>query len=382
MEEELESEISKYTQMIDGPVSSVEESAQALISRGVIYNNLSNWQLAIADFTQVIENLSDVPLELVNRALFNRAFAYEKNHDHLKAVSDNIKRKGHPDAALKLEIAKYTQVIQHPYSSTEEIAQALISRSIVYLGSYYKNKYIEHSPKWRLAIADLTQLIETLPDVPEKLIVEALFIRSEVYEKHYTDEAIIADYTQIIEDHPSISVDQLIIALTKRGDRYGYSNNNELAIADYSHIIDHLPDASTKQKVEALLSRSFWYWDCKKYDLAIADCSFIIGDLSNVNVEQFAQALIRRGYYFKELEKSELAISDFTQVIDDVFGVSTESLVCSLVNRARIYISQGKSDLALADFKQVHTLPGESDNWDAKSGIDDIYEEFGYPFEW
>lgn len=55
--------------------------APALNNRGVAHRQKGDTDKAIADYTQVIENLPGAPVDQVARALNNRSFAYGQKGD-------------------------------------------------------------------------------------------------------------------------------------------------------------------------------------------------------------------------------------------------------------------------------------------------------------
>ena len=120
------------------------------------YENLKEYQAALADYTKVIEKAPNFV-----EAYFYRGAAYSQLEDYQKALAD------------------YTQVIELDPNYTN----AYLSRGIIYgqLENYQK------------AFADFTKVIEKAPD-----FVEAYFYRGAIYHKQGNYPTAISEYNQVI----------------------------------------------------------------------------------------------------------------------------------------------------------------------------------------
>lgn len=384
MEENLEADIEALTRMIDAPGLSDVELAQALISRGVLYSQFSRWEPAIADFSRVLEDLNGIPQEMQDRALFQRAQAYENSHEYVKAVTDRIQRNGHPNPELELKIAACTQVIQHPDSTVTEIAQALLDRSRLYMNPEYRKDSIHHSSNWRLAFDDLKRVIDELADVPELFVVEALFQRCEFTAGlgfFNTHECLIEDYSIIIENCPQATDAQLYEAYLNRARCYGVGRQYELAIDDLTKMMQRLSELSAFQKYNILNARSYWYFAMGKPEEAVADCNTILTNLSGLSRNEIASTILERGKISLSTGQSETAIADFNRAVE-MQAESAEGLNQALLTRGDAYAALQRPDLARDDYQRIVALQDESGSREANHRLDFLYREFGYPFEW
>jgi tetratricopeptide (TPR) repeat protein len=195
-----------YTQIISLTDVSVEQVAQTLLNRGVVYGQQGELKKELADYTQLIA-LPDASPEQVTRALFNRGATYYQKGNLEKAVAD------------------YTQLINLQNVPVELVANALFNRAIV-----YKNQN-----KIKKEIVDYTQLIN-LQGAPIESLAKALFYRGVAHGIQDNTKEEIADYTQLII-LPDASVDQVASALINRGIIYGRENRIKKALSDFIEVI-------------------------------------------------------------------------------------------------------------------------------------------------
>jgi tetratricopeptide (TPR) repeat protein len=86
---ETEKELADYTRVIEQlPDAPVEQVAKALNNRGVTWGRKGETEKALADYTRVIEQLRDAPVEQVARALAGRAWAKYERGDSAGFLAD------------------------------------------------------------------------------------------------------------------------------------------------------------------------------------------------------------------------------------------------------------------------------------------------------
>jgi tetratricopeptide (TPR) repeat protein len=181
----FEESIIRGDQIINSPTASSHIRSQALIDRGVKYNQRGNPERAIADYTTVIE-MVDAPVEQKANALFNRGVRFGDQ--------------GNPER----EIADYTEVIEIPNVPAEPKAKALFNRGVTFCLQGHNER----------AITDFTSLVE-MPDAPPDQKLKALGTRGwRYYEAGRIGEAITDLRLTITRDPKNANVlRKLAIAL-------------------------------------------------------------------------------------------------------------------------------------------------------------------------
>ena len=319
--------IDDYTKVIEEhPDAPVDQVAQALVNRGLLHAEQGAPEQANADFTRVIEELPGAPVDQVAWALINRGISY------------------YGQGAPELEIADYTKVIvELPDAPVDMLARALVNRGII------------HNEQGALeqAISDFTQVIEVLPDAPVNLIAQALGNRGMLHGKQGALQREIADYTQIIEALPNAPVDQVAQALVNRGLLHTDQGAPEQAIDDYTQIIEALPDAHVDQVAQALVNRGLLHADQGAPEREIADYTRIIEEFPDVSVNLVSLALVYRGIRCSQQGALEQAIDDYTQVIEVLPDAPVDQVAQALVNRGLLHAEQGAPEQAIADYTQI-----------------------------
>jgi tetratricopeptide (TPR) repeat protein len=189
--------------------------------------NQSNWDEAIAEYTEALRKNPD------NAAAYNnRGIAYDNQDDYDRAIADL-------NQAIRLD---------------PNLAVAYSNRGIVY--SHRGDRDMELADYDR-AIADFTEAIRLNPNY-----AVAYYNRGVKYSKLYGyDDKAIADYTQAIRLDPNY-----VDAYINRGVEYGKKDDYDKAIADYTQAIRLDPNNAV-----AYSNRGIQYYNKRDYDRAIAD---------------------------------------------------------------------------------------------------------------
>lgn len=161
-----------------------------LVNRGVVYGELGEIQKAIADYTRVIDEFTDAPVEPKATALINRGFEYQQLGENQKAILD-----------YKRVIYELTDA---PF---EQKARALNRRACAYreLGEFSN------------ALADIEQLLWFAPD--ERFLyfsrVEVLLVSGDWQSVWIALEAALVKFRAGAED--SREIEAIIQSILQSG---------------------------------------------------------------------------------------------------------------------------------------------------------------------
>ena len=193
-----------------------DDLATALFHRGAVAYFARAYELAIADYSAVLE-MDDAPGDQKAQAFYNRGVTHGQ-------MGNN-----------ELEIADYSAVLEMDDAPVDQKAQAFYNRGVTH-GQMGNNE---------LEIADYSAVLE-MDDAPVDQKAKALVNRGVTHGQMGNNELEIADYSAVLEmdDAP---VDQKAKALVNRGVRHGQMGNNELEIADYSAVLE-MDDAPVDQR--------------------------------------------------------------------------------------------------------------------------------------
>jgi len=282
------------------PVTPAQLTAQQYYERAMGHKQMSNWQLAVDDLTEVIRlnpRYQD--------PYFHRAWAYDELKNYDRAIVD------------------YTQAI----ALNPQDADAYNNRGWAYQDG--KKDYDR-------AIADYTQAIALNPRDSTAYKNRGLAY----YDKKDYDRAI-ADYTQAIALNP-----QYAIAYIGRGLAYQNGKKDyDRAIADYTQAIALNPKDSV-----AYNNRGLAYYNKKDYDRAIADYA-----QANALNPQYTDAYINcAAAYYNGKQDYQRAIENYTRAIQ-----INPRYVLAYRNRANSYGALGRKKEADADTRKADELEGK-----------------------
>ena len=307
------------------------ELATAYLNRGNAYDNLGEYEKAIADYDRPLswtpiwrwpttigawpiatwastrkpsptcDRAIELDPELV-LAYNNRGYAYAALGEYEKAIADC-------DQAIELD---------------PEMAMAYSNRGGTYLnlGEYEK------------AIADCDQAIELDPEM-----AMAYNNRGEAYLNLGEYEKAIADYDRAVELDP-----EMAMAYNNRGYAYAALGEYEKAIADCDQAIELDPELAM-----AYSNRGGTYLNLGEYEKAIADCDQAI-ELD----PEMAMAYNNRGGAYAALGEYEKAIADYDRAIE-----LDPEYALAYNNRGHAYAALGEYEKAIADLDRAIELDPE-----------------------
>ena len=230
-------------------------SADSYFNSGMACNDQGQFELAIADFTNV---LSADPNDLF--AYFYRGFAYFRLEQYELAIADYTKSISlDPDfceayvsrgsaygmwGEYSLAVRDYTKAVQ--LDPGNSIAYGY--RALAYIGQ----------GQYDLAIADCTLLIEREPDQADPYMN-----RGFAYESTGQYSLAVRDYTKAIQLEPRNA-----LAYYDRGNVWFSQGQYGLAIADYTLAMERDPDYE-----DLYINRGVAYENLGQYEPAIDDYS-------------------------------------------------------------------------------------------------------------
>ncbi len=223
------------------------QTAGTYLDRGIMFASRSEYDKAIADFTEALRLNPDMAsaYELRGRALVasvSKVFSVGDNFSAILTMVTSDNATAEQGRVLDRAIADFTQAIrldpQNPMNYRER-------------GRAYSDK-----GETDKGLADYDEAIRLDPND-----ASGYNDRGTVYaEKGEYDQAI-ADYTQAIRLDPNHA-----LAYNNRGSAYGSKGNYDEAIADYTQAIRLDPDSAL-----AYNNRGYAYSNKGAYDQAIAD---------------------------------------------------------------------------------------------------------------
>jgi clan AA aspartic protease (TIGR02281 family) len=252
--------IAGCSRVIADSTANAAKHAQAYRSRGNAYYDKSDYDRAIADFSEAMKLDPDIALPSFALAYNRRGLAYVEKKDYDLAIADygeaikldassaevyknrgsayNIKRD------YDLAIADFDQAL----TLDPSYALAYNSRGVAYFGKNDTDR----------AIADYSEALKRNPNY-----AIAYNNRGNAYFKKNDYDRAISDYSEAVRSNPNFA-----IAYNDRGFAYSRKNDLDRAIADYNEAIRLNPRLARPYR-----HRCNAYYSMKSYDAAIADCS-------------------------------------------------------------------------------------------------------------
>jgi tetratricopeptide (TPR) repeat protein len=238
------------------------DQATARLRRGVKYHQQGDFELALSDFTAVVE-MRDAPMELRAWALVLRGVTYGKHGEIERALMD------------------YSAVIGMTAAPVHQRTMALFNRGVAY----------RQQGDFERALSDISAVVE-MRDAPVDQRARALINRGFTYGQQGDIERNLSDYSAVVE-MPDAPVDQRAIALFNRGVTYHQRGDFERALSDYSAVVE-MPDAPVEPRARALVNRGVMYGEQGDIELAISDYSAVIA-LTDAPMDERAMAFFNRG---------------------------------------------------------------------------------------
>jgi tetratricopeptide (TPR) repeat protein len=274
-------------------IKSDSQNPENYLNRGIAYGKKGEYELAIKDYTKVIELKRDYA-----EAYYNRGVAYVNKGEYELAIKDYTK-------AIELKPnnkeAYYNRGVCYGEKGEHELAIKDCTKAIElkpdYVEAYY-NRGVSYGKKGehKLAIKDYTKAIELKPNY-----AEAYNNRGIAYGKKGEYDLVIKDCTKAIKLKPNNEE-----AYYNRGIAYGKKGEHKLAIKDYTKAIELKPNDE-----EAYYNRGVCYGKKGEHKLAIKDYTKAI-ELKH----DYAEAYYNRGVCYGEKGEHKLAIKDYTKAIE------------------------------------------------------------------
>lgn len=268
------------------------DGAETYNNRGVAYQELQQYDRAIADFNKALEFKQH---EFIYN---NRAIAYIRLGKYDRAIEDY-------DKAIELK---------------PDYALSYNNRGITY------NDLGQHDR----AIENFNRAIELKPNY-----AEYYYNRGVVYENLGQHERAIADYSKAIDFNPNLHQ-----VYTNRGVVYANLKQFECAIKDFNRAL------YLKQHEFIYINLGSAYFYLGQYDRAIKNYNRAL-DLK----PDYAKAYYNRGLAYAYLGQHKRAIADYTKAIE-----LNPNYVDAYNNRGNAYFNLEQYDRAISDFDKALEL--------------------------
>ena len=308
--------IADYTEAVELKGAAAELVARALINRGNAKGELGDAQGAIADYTEAVE-LKGAPAELVARALFNRGLAKGRLGDLQGAIAD------------------YTAARELKGAPAELVSSALVHRG------YSKGQLSDTQGE----IADYTAAVDIEGALPEQ-VAGALIYRGRAKGRLGDTRGEGADCTTAGELQGA-PAEEVAWALINRGATKGELGDPEGAIADYTTTVE-LVGALAEQVAKALVNRAFSKGQLGNQQGAIADFT-AAAELKGAPAGVVAEAFTCRGMLHHNLGQYEEALKDFALSLG-IPGLPEEPRIHAIFHRSMTHERMGKPEEAFADY--------------------------------
>ena len=293
-------------------------AAEAYFMRGIVYDNLNKFDLAIKDYNRVIQ---------INQNPALSAFTYIIIGGYYHSVEEDD----------ETAIANYNKAIQINANDTLT-ALAYNARGFAY---QYDNE--------KQSIADHTKAIQLYPDFED-----AYYNRGEVYSdwdfKEYNKA--LDDYNKAIQINP-----KYIEAYKGRAGVYEKLKQYDKALTDYNKMVEIEPTNASVYH-----DRGFFYYNwLKQYDKALIDYNKMI-ELNPTSDFYYSY----RAKLYVKLKQYDKAITDYNKIIEleptSPFGYG---------NRANLYKELKQYDKAIADYTKAIQIDPQNDDY--YNGRGDVY---------
>jgi clan AA aspartic protease (TIGR02281 family) len=390
--------IASCSRVITDDAESAPDRAQAYSNRGAAYYDKSEFDRAIADFSEAVKIDANIVAPYFALAYSRRGLAAAEKKDYDQAIADYSE-------AIKLnptsiEVYK-DRGNAHSNKNDYDRAIADFSQAIKLDPNYalaYNNRGFAYFRKNDLdrAIVDYSEAVKRNPNY-----ALAYNNRGNAHFRKNDYDLAISDYSEAIKRNSNYA-----IAYDNRGFAYAQKNDYDRALSDYDEAVRRNPrlasayahrgvlhgakgdyDRSIADLTEAIARDSNYvyayemrcgtHYSKKNYDAAIADCSEAIRlnpkDAVAHSTRSFVHAAKRdydaaladgneairlnpqsgsgynsRGNAYSAKREYEAAIADFSEAIR-----LSPKMFAAFGNRGNTYRNQGSLDLAIADFDQA-----------------------------
>lgn len=336
--------------------------------RGVVYDEMGNYDAAIADYTAAYKLMKKQDNNHVSRILMNRAEAYAAKQDYKKEIDSYFLMLKYNEkdqmamagiARLFLRNGQYEKVVNisnHSEAVNPSYAGIYLFRMQAYNKLGNKTAAIDDAVKY-LCTADspnMSIVYEILEQQPryalacvselcqiDKTNVDWKMVQIELYKKNFDYVSAIKKYNDLEREYgPSIYV--------YKGKSECY---NEIGYSEYAidYITACIEVAGKEELFELLYQRVDCYFSAGLYDEAIADLDILIEMQPKV-----VQLYEIRGWCYQLKGNYNAAMKDFNM------GVDVDPSNASIrVRRGVLYLRLKKNEDAKRDFERVLQMDTE-----------------------
>jgi len=323
-------------------VSAEEFTAIDYLNRGLTFNNLGQYERAIADFDQALHLNSKLPLAYNNRGATFRNLGQEQ-----RAIADF-------DQALRLDpnlaLAYSNRGLSCSKLGQYERAIADFDQALRLdpnLALAYSNRGLNYSRlgKEQQAIADFDRALRL-----DSTFIPAYVNRGNSYGQLGQYERALADYDQALRLDPNDAQ-----VYYNRANEYSRLGREQQALADYDQALRLDP-----RYAAAYSNRGLIYSRLGREQQALADYDQALHLNPNL-----AEVYINRGGTYNKLGQAQRAIADYDQALH-----IDPKLAIAYSNRGNSYMDMRQYQQALADFEQALRLnPNLAIAWFNKGAV-------------
>jgi clan AA aspartic protease (TIGR02281 family) len=353
--ENSDQKIGSCSRVIADNTANAPKRAQAYRSRGAAYYGKSDYDRAIADFSEAMKLDPNIVPPSFALAYNRRGLAYVEKKDYDSAIADY-------GEAIKLDSSS-AEVYKNrgtAYNIKQDYDRAIadFDQALTLDPNYalaYNNRGFAYFGKndTDRAIADYSEALKHNPN-----FAIAYNSRGNAYLKRNDYDRAISDYSEAVRSNPNYA-----IAYDNRGFAYSRKNDLDRAIADYNEAIRLNP-----RLARAYRHRCNAYYSMKSYDAAIADCSeatkldpkddFARTTLGLANAAKRDYEAVSGGEEVFRLQNNVLKLP---VVINGVHGTFIMDTGATFVSMKRAFAEKAKVQIDQDSNVKLHTANGEVD---------------------
>ncbi len=331
----VEAQVAKFTKAINANPQDIE----SLMGRANIYRSIQNYDLAIADYQQVLKinpNYTD------HQFACNYAITYVLRGENSAAINQYQAALSDYQQALKIDptVPTYLPIyddIGMAYFGTGQIDEALknLNQSIAtldYVGAYDDRARVYlYEQEIDLALADASSAIRLDPQD-----ARAYYLRAYIENLEANLTLALQDATQVVRLAPNDATSYILRAQIERR-----MNDDKDALTDLNQAVSIDPS-----NPNAYLNRSYVYADEKQYDLALKDLNQTLQLAPNDST-----VLTARSEIYRAQGNDTAALADANQVVQ-----LDPTNPDSYLRRGYIYDDMKNAASALADYNKAIQL--------------------------